>query len=688
MLAEKRVFYHGTLGLVPIRTPAPAKSSTLLAVLCVVIGMETLLVWGQFQNLYTVPKVCAVLIGAACILPLLLLHLLRAQDYPPSFQSLLLIFGLQVIALALATMLSSSPSVSFWGGDWRRMGLITSTAMLVIAIAVPLALDAGEKRFGQFLRFLVATGLLAGAYGILQWLGFDPFVSPTMRARIIQQSLGVFRSPGPIGQPTHYANYLIYPFFAAVALLKLDPDAKWKACARISMIAIVTGSFSSLSRGGIFGIGCGLLFFLFAMLIFRRREGRVQPRQDVPISRNRWLRSGLALLLIGAIALLGVRFFLETREGIPYRERLSYFIRDRTASERTTAWRDIVLHVVPRVWVQGTGIGMFRPAFAQYRSGSYLQNLDTHWETPHNVFLDRLCEQGIFGLSVFLVLLTAALLSLLRSYRAALDHRNRWALLSLASGLVGALASNLFNGEAIPTTFYFYLWIALSFAAGDCFSPGDSRLLLGKSPFGSRLNRRVLSGAVCALAAFFAWHAYRNWRAEAYLAKALAAAASNDYDTLIQCGLSSTRAFPETGAYHFAFCEAIFSCFTEQSTKAMDDSIRWRLLRIGIEQGIRAKEVSDRSMVALYYLSAMGLYADDPRTGKWIRSLIQQDPHWYRGHTLMASFLARLGRFDEARTYADEADRLAPSRAPELKAWREAVGLHQPRGEPLQKKNP
>ena len=40
-----------------------------------------------------------------------------------------------------------SPAVSFWGGDWRRMGLITHVAMLSVAAAVPVAIGGDFDAF-------------------------------------------------------------------------------------------------------------------------------------------------------------------------------------------------------------------------------------------------------------------------------------------------------------------------------------------------------------------------------------------------------------------------------------------------------------------------------------------------------------------------------------------------------------
>src|SRR5204863_186037 len=144
----------------------------------------------------------AALIGGAVLLPQVCI--LNFRERPSSsLYGLLVLFGLQLVAMTWATTHSISPAVSFWGGDWRRMGWITQFAMMSAAIAVPVAIGGDFAKWKWLLRVIAAIGVLSAVYGLLQWIGWDPFVPSFMRDQIIADFGGRYRSPGTIGQSTY-----------------------------------------------------------------------------------------------------------------------------------------------------------------------------------------------------------------------------------------------------------------------------------------------------------------------------------------------------------------------------------------------------------------------------------------------------------------------------------------------------
>ena len=108
------------------------------------LAVETLCLSPAVPNAFTVPKVIALLCSAAVLAPFLAV----------SRKSTPILFVLQFGVLAICTILSLNPQVSFWGGDWRRMGLITWAAILVAAEFVPLAVGSSKLRWTHFLRFV------------------------------------------------------------------------------------------------------------------------------------------------------------------------------------------------------------------------------------------------------------------------------------------------------------------------------------------------------------------------------------------------------------------------------------------------------------------------------------------------------------------------------------------------------
>src|SRR5262249_9669003 len=131
--------------------------------------------------------------------------------------------------------------------------------------------------------------------------------------------------------------------------------------------------------------------------------------------------------------------------------RLDYVWKDTTGSGRLVLWQDVIQRLLPQGWVYGTRLGMFRPRFAPVRSDRYAEiNPDVHWETAHNIFLDRWSEQGIAGLLMLVALIVTALVNLHTALRKTEQPRERWAIAAVAGGFISACIGNLFNGETIP----------------------------------------------------------------------------------------------------------------------------------------------------------------------------------------------------------------------------------------------
>src|SRR5438045_6945013 len=79
------------------------------------VALETLSLSASIPNAFTIPKVVAVLCGGALLAPFLVVARRKV---------LAILIG-QFIVLAVCTAVSLNPQISLWGGDWRRMGLIT-----------------------------------------------------------------------------------------------------------------------------------------------------------------------------------------------------------------------------------------------------------------------------------------------------------------------------------------------------------------------------------------------------------------------------------------------------------------------------------------------------------------------------------------------------------------------------------
>jgi len=655
-------------------TPTPTGERILFVSLCAAIAFETLFFWTNIGNAYTVPKVAAALLGGAILLPQVCWRFF--QDAPSRhLRVLLVLFAIQIIALTWATANSMSPSTSFWGGDWRRMGWITQFAMLSIAVSVPLAIGKDFRRYRALLCVIALTGFVSGIYGISQRLGWDPFLPEFLRDEIVKQFGGTYRSSGTIGQPNYFANYLLYPFFSALALVVYE---KARALRFVACGVIVVSAFAlraTGSRSGLLGCAAGLGALAVWALTSRLRSSKP----------SRWktaIGTGVtaAVLLISADSVSG--FFARTTPGGFIMSHLTLMGTDTESVGRIVLWRDVFQRILPHVWLNGAGPGMFRVAFTWYRSDSYRElGPDVHWETPHNIFLDRLAEQGVAGMLAFLALLAAFAYNMTRAIHSVTDHKMAAGHAAIGAGLIAVLVSSSFNGEVIPSTYYLYIWISISFAVREMC---ERRVFVPDYHAGKRriLERFVVTAAIAASVLMF-WYADQNWTAETMLREGARASNSADEPRLLAAKAKAEQAMRHVGTYHLEFAELMVN-FLQENRARVSESSRMRLAQPALSSALWAVDRTDNPMLALLNLISLGDMTGDGRTQKWLEQLKKMDPYWYRPHELSALVLLRQRRIDDALREATIARELSPYTESTTTIWRQLISLRREVGPQLQ----
>ena len=650
--------------------------------LCISIGFETLFFWPSVGNAYTVPKFAAVLVGGAILLPQVCFRLLKAR--PTRLQRLfLLLLGFQIIALTWATANSFSPAASFWSGDWRRMGWLSQTAMMTAAAAACVAIGRDFNRCRRLLWLIAALGVVSAGYAVLQWVGWDPFFPASIRDRIVVEGGGGYRSYGTIGQPAYYGIYLLYPFFAALALLVSEAGAR-RLLSGGAMIIIAAAIFSAAARSGLLGCAAGMIAFGTWGLLRRVRQSRRSAALIAASVSVAALLSVVGLTPAGKLVLHGAQRF----PGMEYlASRLMSAGTDSASIGRVILWRDVVDRILPEVWLSGAGPGMFRVAFTRYRSNNYAQfGPDVHWENAHNFFLDRFTEQGVLGLLAALALIVAFFHNINRAIHASNDRRRAAACAAIGAGLGAVLVSQCFNGELVPTTYHFYLWIAISFGMLGCFEkPSAAAVAHGEGP-GPLLAGAIL-GVTIGISVGLVWYAERNWRAETMLRAGEQAMNSSDWRGLLAAKNEAESATPHVGTYHLDFAGLIVT-FLGRPNQRLDPSLRRRLAEVGIASSSWAVHRTDRPMLALLYMSVLGDMISDARSERWIHDLKNLDPYWFRPHEIAARRLLRQQKFEEALREATIAHQLAPYVESSANLWKELLAIRSKRTTTLPGENP
>jgi hypothetical protein len=220
-------------------------------------------------------------------------------------------------------------------------------------------------------------------YGIAQYFGIDPFLEQRLYA--IDYLGGIVRPPATMGHAIYYSAYLVPVILIAVWQATQETQWGWRAphgaVVALGPVAILLSG----SRGALLGLAAGGI----VLLVYRRPSTK----------------------LIGAAvgALLVVAAFVAFAPmGESLRNRIRQW-KDDPGSVRLAVWRDSP-GLIAKAPLLGSGPETFAGAFRKVESAELARAYpDFINETPHNIFVDAACEEGLAGLSILVGLFVVGL---------------------------------------------------------------------------------------------------------------------------------------------------------------------------------------------------------------------------------------------------------------------------------------
>jgi O-antigen ligase len=126
---------------------------------------------------------------------------------------------------------------------------------------------------------------------------------------------------------------------------------------------------------------------------------------------------------------------------------------EHSAAARLDLW-DHALKIFERHPVLGIGWGGF----------GYSIKDESHYRDTHNFFLKTLCEQGVAGAGLLLILLMAALMSGLQLMRQGKSGFHRGLGLGLMGSTAALIVNNLFGDRFSATVVGGYFWLVWGLA--------------------------------------------------------------------------------------------------------------------------------------------------------------------------------------------------------------------------------
>lgn len=233
------------------------------------------------------------------------------------------------------------------------------------------------------------------------------------------------RVSGPVRESNQYAAFLVF-FLPSIAIPALSARAAERIAFAFATLLSATTLILTTSRGGLVGLGIGLMLGMF---LLRRHLGA----------------AGMMKIVLATAVILGIAVIIAR---IGFADLLTQRLVEKTGSSqivtassgRSEIWANLITLQLgqPMTLLCGFGYGMSR-AF--------------RWAS-HNTYLQWLFELGAIGLILYVSLLS----SIARIARRAVDHAQGELQLQLGAFLFGFLSLCIAISFVNLYRSWFYIW--------------------------------------------------------------------------------------------------------------------------------------------------------------------------------------------------------------------------------------
>ena len=563
------------------------------------IALISLLITPGFLFYFDVtPKIVVLLAGTAAALIWIVISGTRAAGKSKTFAifSGLLLF--YVASLAVSTVISARPRLSIFGSNWRLFGSATQATICLLGWLVAMGCAGNPNRVRVVLRAITLAGALSGAYGILQYLGWDPWL-PSASYRVGSATGTLIRPPGTLGYSSYFATWLLIVVFLSLALRARETSAAWRRFAVATAMTAGCAMVLTGTRAALLGLVAGAALWKIA-------EG------------SRISRRGLVFATVTAGLLAA---FLVAPVGEPLRARIRWSSeKDPLGGARLGLWRDSFGMAVHRP-VAGYGPEVFRGEFPRFESAELAESYpDFAHESPHNMFLDAFVAQGVPGLVLLGALCALGLVTALRLNQPA-----------FAGALAAGVVAQQFTAFTAPIATIFFVTLGL-LAALDTEKTESKR----RAPF-------IASSVAVASALLFL--AVRLGAADHALALTKQrldagdlAGASDQYRAYERWRLPG-------GSADIWYSQTLLAL----SAQSPQPQVRLDAAAQAMAAAVRATETAEDPFNAWYNLAIVcGQQEDGACVDRALHAAIAAHPRWFKPHWTLAQVFFVRGRMEDA----------------------------------------
>jgi len=630
------------------------------------------------RALYALPKFAVLLVGASS----LLLLLARRQSLPahggvavaPLFSSRLVrLVWLYFALVTLATLSGVASLASLFGSVSNFMGLLTQLCFLICFIGLIVGIGASEARLRCALWVIVAAGGLVALYACVQSFGLEPFVPASIYT--FNSPVGrVARVCSSLGHSNYLGNFLLYvaPLAAALALAARG-WSRYAAglVAALALVAIVVCG----ARGAWVGAMAGGLAFAAIEMKASAAQLTANRRRVVQVVTVCFVTLLLAATLIAlspASRSIGERVQALRREGL-------------SSSGRLLLWRDS-LKMIPTYALVGCGPEGYRKAALAYKSKELAALApQASNESPHNAYLETAIAYGLPAAAAYFTIIILTLKRMAQTRSRAPSPAWRMTMSGLIAAWVAVLVHDLFIFDQITTGLYFFAYIALAIAAGNCLHKPQERAAPAVAPAAStgrnataparakdapaprpKLGGYALTVPAAIAVLFAVWYVTGLITADCACKHLFEPATANDLQALVRAGERATASPLPTHAYDLPFAYALelyarrlAAQITARGAAADVDQLtqtRADVLRQALAHAEKSLEYTNTPDASYVTLASIALAAGDvDRLNSASDEAVRRDPNNYQARWLRAeAYLAR-GDRDAALREAEAA---------------------------------
>ena len=325
---------------------------------------------------------------------------------------------LLLISLTISTIISINPLKSAFGSYARGQGLISHLIYLTFFLLFIIFYQTKQQQ-EKILKIILAIAGITAIYAFIQKLGIDFYAESHLK------QYGFFgRSFATLGQPNFLGQFLLFPIWIAT-YFALNNKTNKKYYWLLTFILIAALLFTQ-NRASIIGLFAGSIFFLTA-------------HKQIPKKYK---------LLILTLSLITIVLFIYHIAPTTHSLQSRFLVWSKSS---LFYWQDFSL--IQKLF--GTGLESLPQAFYT-SSTSALESLGSAagYDRTHNIILDTLITQGLFGLSILIAIIASL-------YRTFLKTKNNKLLTII---YFSALSSILISYQfSFPLTTH-YLLFALQIA--------------------------------------------------------------------------------------------------------------------------------------------------------------------------------------------------------------------------------